>query len=255
MRIVPRSEWGARYANGVRPAALPCKGGPILHHSVTAAIDGAGAVRALEDIGEGRFGAGISYTFPITPDGTVYEGHSVDREGAHTRGFNQSHRAICLVGNYEIDDPTDAQLDSIVELVRHGHDQGWWPLEITGGHRDMAGASTACPGSKLHARIGDLRARLTEDDMTPDQAKLLNDTHVLATAAADGVAEIAALIVPLLKERDGVDFARLQGLVARAARPDPKALAKAIAAADDGLDAAVVERALRKVLLDAGTED
>ena len=39
------------------------------------------AVRTLEDIGESRFGRGISYHFPITPAGLVFEGVSIDRDG------------------------------------------------------------------------------------------------------------------------------------------------------------------------------
>jgi hypothetical protein len=168
-RIIPRAEWGARFANGSGAAPLPARG-VYLHHSVTAAVDGPGPIRALEEIGQSRFGAGVSYTFIVGPDGQVYEGHGIDRIGAHTRGLNLSHRAICLLGNFEIDDPTRQALDSIVWLVRHGASQGWWPATITGGHRDAPGAATACPGSKLYARIPELRQRIaTGDDMTVPQ--------------------------------------------------------------------------------------
>ena len=100
MRIVPRSEWGARYADGAGPAPIPAADGVFLHHSVTRADSGAHAVRNLENIGQARFGAGISYTFPITPDGTVYQGHSIGRRSSHTKGHNTAGRAICFVGNY-----------------------------------------------------------------------------------------------------------------------------------------------------------
>lgn len=163
MKIVTRAEWGARYARGFRPAPLPAKE-LYLHHSVTTALNGPIAIRRLEDIGQQRFGGGISYTFAITPDGTVYEGHGIERQGAHTGGRNSVARAICLVGNYDIADPPSAMVGSIVDLVIYGASRGWWPLDLTGGHRDAPGASTACPGRMAYSRIPEINRRIREDD-------------------------------------------------------------------------------------------
>lgn len=165
MNIISRSEWGARYARGFRAAPLPAAR-LWLHHSVTAAPpvnatleQDAAAVRTLERIGQDRFGGGISYTFAVTPSGRVLEGHGVDRQGAHTGGQNTTSRAICLVGNYDTARPPEAMLDAVAALVTHGHRQGWWPPQLTGGHRDAPGASTACPGRHAHALIGEINRR------------------------------------------------------------------------------------------------
>lgn len=156
MRIVSRAEWGAQYRNGFGVAPVPFRE-LWLHHSVTAARNGADIIRELEQIGQNRFGGGISYTWPITPDGTVYEGHSVDRQGSHTGGRNDIARAICFVGNYESDRPTDAQLRSAASLVRYVHSRGWYGhLGLTGGHRDIK--ATACPGRYAYAAIPAINA-------------------------------------------------------------------------------------------------
>lgn len=165
MEIISRATWGARHPRGFRTAPLPARE-LYLHHSVTAAPanDPAAeraAVRTLENIGQSRFGGGISYTFAVAPSGRVYEGHGIDRQGAHTGGRNSIARAICLIGNYDANRPPEAMIQAVADLVRHGHAQGWWPARLTGGHRDAPGASTACPGRHAHALIAEINRRAT----------------------------------------------------------------------------------------------
>ncbi|AOS63422.1 peptidoglycan recognition protein family protein [Actinoalloteichus hymeniacidonis] len=177
MEITSRAAWGARYPDGFRSAPLPAQE-VYLHHSVTTG-SGAGAVRTLEDIGQQRFGGGISYTFVIDSTGTIYQGHSVGRQGAHTGGRNDISRAICLIGNYETQQMTDAQIRAVAWLLREGHAKGWWRSnQLTGGHRDAPGASTACPGANAQSRIGEINRLAAsdddlEDDMTPDERNAL----------------------------------------------------------------------------------
>jgi N-acetylmuramoyl-L-alanine amidase-like protein len=191
VRIIPRAEWGARYARGFGPAPLPARE-VWLHHSVTAAPNPAppfgdddAAVRLLEDIGQQRFGGGISYTFAVTPSGRVYEGHGVDRRGAHTGGRNSISRAICLIGNYDVAAPPPAMLDAVVELLREGTVNGWWPApRLAGGHRDAPGASTSCPGRFARAAIPTINERAAQEaELNADEARMLAEIHFQTTAA------------------------------------------------------------------------
>lgn len=167
MKITTRDQWGARHPDGFAPAALPAAE-VWLHHSVTLAPDLAwvdadgdrvdddetAAMRLLEQIGQDRFGGGFSYTFAVMPSGRVYEGHSIGRRGAHTKGRNSIARAIVLVGDYDRHRPTPAQLRTVAELLVHGHRAGWWRQpRLAGGHQDAPGASTACPGRHAQAAI------------------------------------------------------------------------------------------------------
>lgn len=166
-RIAPRAEWGAKYANGQAAAPLPASE-TWLHHSGTIAPDllppfddDYAAVRTLERIGQQRFGAGISYTFVITPAGLIFEGHSIGRRGTHTGGRNSIARAICFVGNYETSRPTEAQIESAAWLLAHGFLAGWWKAsKLTGGHRDVR--STSCPGRHAYAAMPRIDARAAQ---------------------------------------------------------------------------------------------
>jgi hypothetical protein len=160
-RIIPREEWGARHPDGFydrEPKNLE----RWLHHSVTIAPDllppfddDYAAIRTLERIGQDRFKGGISYTFPITPAGLIFEGHSIGRVGSHTQGHNRRGAGIVLVGNYQHTKPTNEALEAMTWLLDFGVGQDWWDSPtLNGGHRDTK--STACPGNEAYAMIDNI---------------------------------------------------------------------------------------------------
>lgn len=162
VHTIPRGSWGARHPDGFRDRPMPVREF-WLHHSVTVApdlvppfSDDDAAVRTLESIGQSRFGGGISYTFPVTPVGRLYQGHSLHRQGAHTYGHNTVGAAFCLIGNYDVMAPTQAQKVAIAEKMVELHRAGKATRHtLNGGHRDT-GFSTACPGGKAHAAIPEI---------------------------------------------------------------------------------------------------
>lgn len=169
MRIITRREWGARYADGfgaLRPPATEV----WLHHTGGTEPDNAVGIRHLEQVGQDRFAGGISYTFLIGQSGTVYEGTTPNREGAHTLGHNTVGRAICWIGNYEIIRPTEQIIQATADLLVFGRDQGWWTqATLTGGHRDLY--ATKCPGNHAYVVIGEVNRRAggaSQDDGDPN---------------------------------------------------------------------------------------
>lgn len=229
-RIISRAEWGARYRDGFRDAPVPAEN-VWLHHSVTVApdlhqpfTDDYEAIRTLERIGQQRFGGGISYTFAVTPVGLIFEGHSIGRQGAHTRGRNTLDRAIVLVGDYSRRAPTEAQVDAIAWLLRTGKDEGWFrAAEIAGGHRDAPEASTSCPGNKGHAAIASINFRAAaggnEDEMTDADRQLLQQAAADAALARSN-SEAALRLVREVRDgrlgnRNYVGDARKQRLALR----------------------------------------
>lgn len=156
MEIRPRSDWGPRYRAGFGALSLPVRE-LWLHHSVTGKPfsdlnSERAAMRTLENIGQDRFGAGVSYTLAVMPSGRIYEGTGVGRIGAHTYRRNSFSHAFVLVGDYSRVGPTAVQQHAIAECLRDGKARGWWrEARLTGGHRDVR--STGCPGDAAYATI------------------------------------------------------------------------------------------------------
>lgn len=174
--IRPRSAWGARYADGAGPAPLPAGAGLFLHHSTTQAANGPAAVAELERIGQQRFGAGISYTWACSPDGTLWQGHSITRLGSHTKGYNTTGRAVVLIGNGVI---TDAQIETVAQLLAYGVEAGWWPTTQLRPHHAVR--ATECPGAAPTAAIPTIVARarqiLDHPTTTPETFMALTDAE------------------------------------------------------------------------------
>lgn len=157
--VIPRSTWGAQFSNGFAKIGLTAweqAGRELwLHHSVTNAPgpnatleEDCAHMRELERIGQNNFGGGISYTFVVMPSGRVFEGHSLDRRGAHTANRNDRSRAICLAGNYESFPLSTKMINAVALLLRE------LGALLDGGHRDVY--STACPGRFAYPRIGEI---------------------------------------------------------------------------------------------------
>lgn len=170
-RIIPRSEWGARYRDGfgARPIGSLER---WLHHSVTTQLAKTATlvaekaeIRKLEDIGQIRFKGGISYTFIIAPSGHIFQGHSISRVGAHTQGHNTKGVGIALLGNYQNMAPTPEQEAAIAWLLTQGVASAWWkPRALSGGHRDTK--ATACPGNRAYPRIPAINALAAKGGVT-----------------------------------------------------------------------------------------
>jgi hypothetical protein len=154
--VIPRSVWKARYSNGFRvigTGAWLAAGKQLwLHHSVTnppgpnATLEQDCAhMREFEAIGQARFQGGISYTWVVMPSGRVFEGHSIDRQGAHTYGYNDTGRAICLAGNYDVNDLPKRMQDAVSALLRE------LGATLDGPHSQVY--ATACPGKYARAKI------------------------------------------------------------------------------------------------------
>jgi hypothetical protein len=144
----------------------------------------------------------VGYSF-LVADGRVLEGRGPGRAGAHTHGDNHGSHGICMVGSYENRLPSDADLDALVWLVKHGQERGWWQGPITGGHRDAPGASTSCPGTRLWRHIPDINKRVLEqgDVMTPAQEAKLDE--VLARLSDRDTRGYLAREVEVMKQAVG----------------------------------------------------
>ncbi|HEY7823905.1 MAG TPA: peptidoglycan recognition family protein, partial [Acidimicrobiia bacterium] len=92
----------------------------------------------------------LSYSWLVHPDGTILQGQD-GHVGAHTRGQNSTSEAICCIGNFEKDQPTE-EMCAAISMILALRDR-----PLLGGHRDAPGAATACPGRNLQSAIPGLR--------------------------------------------------------------------------------------------------
>lgn len=96
-------------------------------------------------------------------DGLVEKGRVENTSGAHCNNDRMNFRSIgiCLVGNFEKQKPTNKQLQSLEKLVRGLMNK--YKIQYTRvlGHKEVKGASTACPGKNFDMK--GFRLSLKED--------------------------------------------------------------------------------------------
>lgn len=161
--IISRLGWGAN------PLDTPAGYMPIpsdevwLHHSAGEQF-GAAGMRMLQQFTlhrQDEHYVDLEYTFVVDhADCAIYESRGVGHDTGATYMHNGVSHAICVMGNFQIDDPSEALLNTLANLVAWGYQQGWWKqCAFTGGHRDASHNSTACPGNKLEAQIPEVNRR------------------------------------------------------------------------------------------------
>ena len=127
----------------------------VIHHSATPRGSAAEFDQFHRDV---RGWDELGYHFVITngqggPDGQVQVGSrwKVQKWGAHTGGtpqneYNEYGIGICLVGNFTSSLPTEAQMNSLRELLDYLTVRYAIPTRNIIGHRDAPDAKTQCPG-------------------------------------------------------------------------------------------------------------
>jgi N-acetylmuramoyl-L-alanine amidase len=134
----------------------------VVHHSASP------RATTTRDIIEGwhlqRGFRSIGYHKVIEGDGAIKDGRSEEQMGAHTRGANANSLGICVVGNFEHEEPTQEQISSLISVL----DTWCKKHKLTGrdiyGHGEVPGGTTAtaCPGKNLKHRLDLIRLKVGE---------------------------------------------------------------------------------------------
>ncbi len=96
----------------------------------------------------------LPYHFLIDLSGRVYEGRDWRYMGETNTTYDPSgHFLISVLGNYDLQEPTPAQIEAIADLMAWALDRFDLPLERIGGHYDYA--ETDCPGHHLRPYLED----------------------------------------------------------------------------------------------------
>lgn len=97
------------------------------------------------------------YHYVIQRDGTLQEGRPIDVEPASAKGHNIDVAAICLIGEFCKEEPTDAQINTLTALVftlckKHDIPTDMHHIFCHSDYRDKPG-NRWCPGKFLHRRV------------------------------------------------------------------------------------------------------
>jgi N-acetylmuramoyl-L-alanine amidase len=125
----------------------------IIHHSGTKEGD---AETFRKNHIEVRGWRDIGYHYVINngtyqPDGLIETGRTEAEDGAHCSadGMNRKSIGICLVGNFDIDKPTPAQMEALERLCMDIIERHKIPVSRVLGHGEVKGAATNCPGKNF----------------------------------------------------------------------------------------------------------
>jgi hypothetical protein len=123
----------------------------------TAAV--AARLRQIQDWHRRNLRAGdIGYHFIVDRAGRVWQGRSVQYQGAHVGGRNEHNIGVMVLGNFEIQQPTAPQVTALATLcgmLVEGYGISRGDLFA---HRDLA--STCCPGKRLLPHVNRMKHTL-----------------------------------------------------------------------------------------------
>ena len=130
----------------------------VIHHTGNPTDDNLSAI-AIHSSHQAQGWSGIGYHYVVRKDGTVEEGRPHWTIGAHAYGDNSHTIGIHVCGNFEIGQPTDAQIESLAMLISGlAYDYGL-PIndQTVVAHRDLM--PTACCGKNLYKQLDTVRGK------------------------------------------------------------------------------------------------
>lgn len=189
----------------------------IIHHSATTRGD----AKTFRETHKSWGWRDIGYHYVIgngtySSDGEIEAGRMETETGAHcaANGMNNKSIGICLVGNFEQEIPTSAQIKSLEKLVHGIMTRYKIPVEKILGHKEVQNAKTLCPGKNFNMQ--EFRSRLADEKETPILGKpqvSLEQAQAWAKArnATNDFIAIAKLyweMAPILNVRPEVAYAQ-----------------------------------------------
>jgi hypothetical protein len=153
LTMVGREAWGARPAEAGRMTPHTITRLTVHHAGTQRTTTGPPQFRGWQTWHmDGQDWPDLAYHVIIGVDGTVYEGRDPGFQGDTGTAYDTTgHFLVVVEGDFEVDRPTAAQLDSLAAVLAWASKHyGVSPATIT-GHGDHA--ATLCPGLHLESRI------------------------------------------------------------------------------------------------------
>jgi hypothetical protein len=171
-RIISRQEWKAKDAAGqMQPHTVRRI---TIHHTAAPQKKGVAIekkMQALQNFSQGRsrLASGgykpawpdVPYHYYIAVDGQIAEGRDIKYVGDTNTDYDPTgHALVVLEGNFEKEQPSARQLESLREMVAWLSAGYGIPASEIKGHNDYA--STACPGARLKGELIRIRREVGE---------------------------------------------------------------------------------------------
>jgi hypothetical protein len=151
--VQPRESWGAVPADFSKMSLHTVNRLTIHHAGTQTGTTGPDQIKGWQNwhiVGKGW--GDIAYHLIIGIDGTVYEGRDRAYEGDTGTTYDTTgHFLVVVEGNFEDDQPTSAQLESLSDVLSWAAEEYDVSPDTITGHRDHA--NTLCPGASLYALI------------------------------------------------------------------------------------------------------
>jgi N-acetyl-anhydromuramyl-L-alanine amidase AmpD len=168
--FVRRADWGAKSPTKAMKKHTPQR--ITLHHTAarqklnTATADKLRSLQrfsqASEKLADGRMKkawADVPYHFYVTANGDIAEGRDPKFVGDTNTNYDPTgHVAIAIEGNFEVEQPTTAQISALTGLIQLLMARYSIGANKVGLHGDYA--STACPGKAFRTLWPSLKAKL-----------------------------------------------------------------------------------------------
>lgn len=171
-RIVSRQEWKAKDAVGqmqphtaqritVHHTASPQKEGVAIEKKMQALQNFSQSRSRLASGGYKPAWPDVPYHYYIAVDGQIAEGRDIKYVGDTNTDYDPTgHALVVLEGNFEKEQPSAKQLESLRELVAWLAASYRIPASEIKGHNEYA--STACPGAHLKSALITIRREVGE---------------------------------------------------------------------------------------------
>ena len=107
----------------------------------------------------GRAWGDIAYHFAIDRTGQVWQLRSLKYQGSHVLGQNEANIGIVVLGNFELQQPTQAQKDKIIHFGSLLRSKRLYdvPTNRIYTHRELNPGHTVCPGRALQPYMVSIR--------------------------------------------------------------------------------------------------
>jgi hypothetical protein len=105
----------------------------------------------------GRGWADIGYHLIIDRGGVLWQGRSIRWQGAHVQHHNEGNIGVLVMGNFDLQSPTPAQLATLRRVLVDLRVTYRLPRGRVYTHREWQDAQTACPGRRLQPRVDRIR--------------------------------------------------------------------------------------------------